>query len=282
MTGFADNPEWLCTVVVIASCIAINATLPVWLRLAKIYDHRKNPGKEGALEDSEVESDNESDGNGNSIISDSQNLIAASKIGSQLGAVLEARPRKTGKANRSKHRKRERDVRYAAGITKIEVSLPTTGSLSGTKSVTRKPSVDDVASIKDVDNEKEGGKTKIHGTEASYERRSCWQVVMEATEWDSSLANLAGFYMVQGLAEKVFAIVELAVISHMIGTTEANAYIMVQYFFELSGILVIGFEEGKNVFSESAFHLLLLKGELTQIFLPSNWYIGATSRWIRQ
>lgn len=276
MTWFADNPEWLCTVVVIASCIAINATLPVWLRLAKIYDDRKNPKKERALKDSGVESDNESDGDG------SQNSIVASTIGSQLDAVLEARPRKTGRADRSKHRKRERDIRYAAGITKIEVSLPTTGSLSGAKSVMSKLSFDDVASIKDADNEKEGGETKFHGTEASYKRRSCWQVVMEVTEWDSSLANLAGFYMVQGLAEKVFAIVELAVISHMIGTTEANAYLMVQYFFELSGVLVIGFEEGKNMSWESAFRLLALKGELTHIFLPSNWYIGATSRWIRQ
>ena len=113
---------------------------------------------------------------------------------------------------------------------------------------------------------------------------------MEVTEWDSSLASLAGFYMVQDVAEKVFSIVELAVISHMIGTTEANAYIMVIFFFELSGILVIGFEEGKDMSRESKrrvkacdnVFLLVLKDELTRIPPPSNWNIGAASRWIRQ
>jgi len=268
----ADNPEWRYTAIVVASCIAFNSTLPIWLRLAKIYDDRKSRGKAESLEDSdaESESDDENDDNAkgsrknspipaidddSSIVSNSQYSIVSSMISSQITAVLEARPRRPGGRNRGdrKQRRCERDIRFAAGMQKfkldrrfdpMEVDLPN-GNFSDAKSVMSKLSVDDVSMNDGVD-EKQGVENMFDKVDTPYERRSCWQVVLEVSDWDSSMASLAsltGFYMVQELTINVASFIEVAVISHMIGIAEADAFIMVSFLLEIAGIFSIGFQE---------------------------------------
>lgn len=254
----ADSPELRYTMIVVAFCIAINMTLPIWLCLAKICDNKKLDGNEDILEGSEISSDDENNTKGSnkaassmsrsglSVVSESQ----YSAIGSLFSAVSEARMTRTGRrANHSKRRKRERDIRLAAGMQKlkvdarfdrIETTLRTNDNFSTAKSVMSKLNVDDI-SMDDGANEKKGIETTLH------KRRSCWRVILEASEWDSSLASLTGFYMVQDMAEQTSNLVTLAVISHMIGIAEANAYMMVDFLFLISGLLVVGFEEAIGI-----------------------------------
>ena len=270
--------------IVIASCTAINLTLPIWLYLAKINDDKKFLGHTGTMEDSDNESESNNEENSeesdtiisksilgaernhgsqmsrvsSSIMSDSQYSMSSSTIGSQISsAILEARRRKPGRADRSRKRRRkqqERDIRLAVamqnsklaveGFNRLEMADSTDVSFSTAVSVMSKLSVNDV-SMNDRVSEKERARKMVHGIEFSNEKRSCCQAVLEVSEWDSSLASLTFFYMVQGLVQKIVAIVNLAIISHAIGITEANAYIMVTFLFEVTGVFVVGFEEGK-------------------------------------
>jgi len=266
---FNDNSEWAYTLIVIASCIAINLTLPLWLRFAKLCDDKKIPGNPGALDDDYAESENDEDNtkgsnknnaspmsrNASSVVSEAQYSVSSSTFGSQVSAILEARPRRPGRSDRTKRRRRERDVRLAAGMQKckidgtfdqMELILSADDSFSRTRSLMSRLSVEDV-SMDDGVTEQQGVETRFDGLDTPYKRRSYWKVLLEASEWDSSLASLSGFYMVQGLVEKITAIIELAVISHLIGITEANAFIMVSFLFEVSGILVVGFQEAIGV-----------------------------------
>ena len=260
---------------VIVACIAINSTLPIWLRLAKIWDHRKTSGKEAAQAISDIDESEGGDDNttnegdikydhdimhmygDSSVVSDAPYSTVSSTVSSQLTAVLESlHPRRTsGHRSDHKRRRRERDIRYAGELSKlkfdekvgeVEMTLPG-GNLSGSKSVMSKLSVDDV-SMNDGVNEK-GDENVYNGMDSiSYERRSCWATLLEVSEYDSSLASLAGFYMVQGLTETITSLVEVAVISHMIGITEANAFIMTTFLFEMTGIMTVGFQEGTDIF----------------------------------
>jgi len=273
-------------VIVIASCTTINLTLPIWLHLAKLRDERKFLGKPDIMEDNddESESDNEenidrsdtSSSNNNemnerkqgsgeprdtpSVLSDSLYSMASSTIASQLSnAILEARPRKLGRADRNKRRRRkqrERDIRLAVGMQKskldeerfdgIEMVVDSNRNFSYTGSVMSKLSVNDV-SLNDGVNEKEVTGKLVRGIDSPYVRRSCCQLVLEVSEWDSSLASLSFFYMVQLLVQKIVAIVEVAIIGHAIGITEANAFIMVTFLFQVTGVFVVGFEEAIGV-----------------------------------
>ena len=271
--------------IVIASCIAINLTLPIWLHLAKCCDDRIHLGKSDTMEDSddESESDNEENSRGNdtnssnnsevnerkhgtqkprgtsSIVSDSQYSKASSTIGSQISsAILEARPRKVGRADRSKkHRRkqRERGIRLAIAMQKsnpdekrfdqVEMIDASNRNFSSAGTVMSKLSINDV-SMNDGVTEKEGSGKIVPAIGFPYKRRSCCQVVLEVSKWDSSLTSLAFFYMIQLVVQKIVAIVELAIIGHAIGITEANAFIMVTFLFEVTGVFVVGFEEGKK------------------------------------
>jgi hypothetical protein len=120
------------------------------------------------------------------------------------------------------------------------------GSNSPAKSAMSKLSVDDV-SMTDGVHEKES-EPKFEAIGSPHERRSCWQVVMEASEWDSSLGSLAGLYILQDISEAVTTLVELGVISTVLGTTEANVYVMVDFLLELTGVLQYGFQEGNVMY----------------------------------
>ena len=238
--------------VVIAVCIVINSTLPIWLRLAKFFDDRKIPAT--SLDDDDDSDDHSKRDNNNSSHKryPASSIISDGRSSTAVGAVLEARPRKTATVDHHKRRKHtERDIRFVIGKQAFGVDHGVDDNLEivaveGTeKSVLGRLSVDDV-SMKEGVTEKGGGVGTNNVQVSPYERRSCFQVALEVSEWDSSLASLAGFYILAGLTDKIVSIVELGVIGHAIGTTEANAYIMVVFLFEITGVLVAGFQEGRS------------------------------------
>ena len=267
--------------ITIVTCVAINSTLPILLRLAKCYDYQKlpkTPIDPEVSSDDESESDNEendssnprkvghppkppSSRNASSVASDSQHLMTSSSVGSPVNSVImEARPRKaqnSGPSKRQRRRKqRERDIRLAVGMQKldsalskedIDETLPLDAGVSASGSVMSKLSLNGV-SMDDGFTENE---INVHGRDPLYERRSCREVIFEVSEWDSSLASLATSYMMQALAEKIAALAELAVIGQAIGVTEANAFLMVNFLFEVTDVFVVGFQEGKNEASRS-------------------------------
>lgn len=262
---FDDNPEWTSTVIVIAICVLINATLPIWLRLAKHRDKATvaSETNDPQLSDDESYSSSENPKGvrksnpegvcGSSVISDAQYSTVSSAVSSQLAAILEARPRRHI-VHRGDHKKRtnERDVRYAAAISSLNYEERSYGvddvipEVDDSKSIMSKLSVGDV-SVNDGVTQKEGVKDMYAVVDTSYERKSCWTSLLEIAEWDSSLTSLAGFFMIQGMTENIISLVQVAVISHMIGTTEANAFIMVTFMFEITNVLTVGFQEAIGV-----------------------------------
>lgn len=260
---FVDNPEWMSTVIVIAICVVINATLPIWLRLAKYRDkatvasETNDPqlSADESCSSSEnskgVRKSNPEDVCGSSVLSDAQYSTVSSAVSSQLAAILEARPRRHI-VHRGDHQNRthERDVRYAAALSTLNYEERSCGvddvvpEVDDSKSIISKLSVGDV-SVDDGVTQKQGVQGMYSIMDTSYERKSCWSSLLEIAEWDSSLTSLAGFFMIQGMTENIISLVEVAVISHMIGTTEANAFIMVTFMFEMTNVLSVGFQEGK-------------------------------------
>lgn len=256
-----ENPEWRYTAFVLAICIVINATLPIWLGIANCCDHRKNSKNAKAALD-EHDSDSEADGRNNhnrgnkqqnhyahSVVSDD----ASSLISSQVSAILEARPGKRGRVDRKKRRKRERDIRSAVGMPRYRVHETTMDELEIVpgnptfESIPSIPSPNSILSRLNTDdfsiNEGIHAGQKLDGS-GQYVRRTCCQALVEVSQWDSSLASLAGFYMVQGVVSAVNEIVKVAIISHAIGLTEANAYIMVSFLITLTFTMVAGSQEG--------------------------------------
>ena len=244
-----DYPEWRPTLIVLAICIGINSTLPIWLRIARFLDDKKSIGAELTLEDSESETSH--NGEGLHIGDDAPNLHAVSDdatsvFGSQLSTILEARPGKKGRADRRKRRKRERDIRFVVGTQQFKVEEQSTDELEIIPSITNCNTNDCSVDAK--------GCTEFQLS--PYKKRSISQVIYEVTQWDSSLTNLAGFYMIQGIVESISEIVHVAIIGHAVGVREANAYIMVQFLFEISGVFVAGFQEGKDASWEAAQSLV--------------------------
>jgi hypothetical protein len=282
---FVYDNDWGLTIIVCVFCTAINLTLPIWLCLAKFCDERKSRRNEMLVvsnipvDESDDDDDDGGDNDDNkndrkfdlmqrsnsSVVSDAEYSTVSStlSISSQLATnFLEARPR-----SYPKRRKRERDIRFAAEISKLNFEeessygmaypFSVTGTVSGgAKSVMSKLSVDDV-SMKDGVNEMEDQQSDANSTMniVSYEKSSWWEKLLEVTDWDTEhqrLCSLAGFYTVQEFTDKISALVELAVISHMIGIPQANAYIMANYLFELTGTLTIGFQEAIGVLAPQA------------------------------
>ena len=270
-----DTDHWGLTIIVCAFCTVVNLTLPIWLRLAKFCDERKNR-RNTLLAVSNVPAD-ESDDDDNkndrkfdlvqrsnsSVVSDAEYSTVSSTLSvrSQLTTTfLEARPR-----GYPKRRKRERDIRLAAEISRLNFEeessyggaypFSVTGTaVSGAKSVMSKLSIDDI-SMKDGVNEMEDQSDANSAMNIPYEKKSWWESLLEVTDWDTEqqrLCSLAAIYTVGEFTETTAALVELAVISHMIGTPQANAYIMADFLFELTGTLTVGFQEAIGVLAPQA------------------------------
>ena len=233
--------------IVVAICIVINSTLPIWLRLARLRDDREYViAAARSLDDSDREG---SDGKEINDAPHATSDAAPSMIESQFSTMLEARTRKKGRVvNHNQRRKRERDIRFAVGMQnfKVEVStndeleiVPSNDSVDFARSAMSRLSGDDV---NDGVDEIVGTRKKLQ--KSPYEKRGWSQVIFDITQWDSSLTSLAGFYMIQGLVESINGIVHVAIVGHAIGIQEANAFIMVQFLFEITGVLVSGFQEG--------------------------------------
>jgi len=235
-------------VAVLTICVVINSTLPIWLGIANCRDYKKQSANAAVVleeNDSESEPEGISKSSPPSVISDG----ASSLISSQLSAILEARPGKKGRVHHKKRRRRERDIRSAVRLPKFKVTettideleiLPGSPSFNPSKSVMSSFNVDDF-SMNDGVNETAGTKFEAH------ERRSCCQTLLEVSEWDSSLASLAGFYMIQGITGGINEIIQVAIIGHAIGLTEANAFIMVSFLMKLTFTVVYGFQEAIGV-----------------------------------
>jgi hypothetical protein len=280
-TDFANDNGWGLTIIVCAVCTAVNLTLPIWLCLAKFWDERKSrrnvmvevSNVPSDVSDNDDDSDNDDNKNdrkfdlmqrsNSSVVSDAEYSTVSStlSISSKLATtILEARPR-----SYPKRRKRERDIRLAAEISRLNFEEESSyggaypfsvagTAVSGAKSVMSKLSIDDV-SMKDGVNEMEDQSDANSAMNISYEKSSWWETLLEVTDWDTEhqrLCSLAGFYTVRGFTEKLSAIVELAFISHMIGTPQANAYIMADFLFELTGTLTVGFQEAIGVLAPQA------------------------------
>lgn len=249
-----DN-MWVLTAIVCALCIVVNLSLPLWLFLARIYDERNATlGISNGSSDEDEEDDNDAVV---SVVSVSEYSAVSSSlsISSQLTTnFLEARSR--SRHPKKRKRERERDIRLAAEISKLNFEevpvraypFSAAGSVSDVKSVMEKLSVDDV-SMNDGVNESEDA-DKNSATNILYEKRSFCETLLEVCDWDTEarrLCSLAGFYTLRGFTETGIELVEVAIISHMIGTPEANAFIMSSFLFHLSATLTVGFQEAIGV-----------------------------------
>jgi len=251
-----DIGEWKSTVIVIGVSIAISATLPIWLWIAKICDKSNHCGKKDPnagnaqrVESFDAYRDDGDQMSESSIDSDDRYSTFSSTVTSQLTALLESRPRRTaGRRSDRRKRRRERDIRYAAEISKLvfEDNASKVGEeidfddFSCAKSVLSKLSVDDIS----MSGTEIRPMTPRTDTQRSLTK---WEKLLEVSEWEPSLASLSGFYMVQGIVENMTEIVLLAIIGHMIGTTEANVYMMTTFLIEMTSVIGVGYQEAIGV-----------------------------------
>jgi hypothetical protein len=100
----------------------------------------------------------------------------------------------------------------------------------------------DAVSVKDAVDALEGFPSKDDVAKQHWLER-----FIEIVEWDiemKRIASLAVPFCIQGAAEGVFQILNVAILGNLVGTREANAYVVVTILLEFTTTLNYGFAEG--------------------------------------
>lgn len=275
----AYDPHWSFTIVIVVVCVLINLSLPLWLRLGDLW-------KKDEKEDAQAQRSQEDGFFNRSTVSGSvasKNLTSRRKgpqsvvsgtssalITDVAAAILDARPRRNAGTHLKGPKKRrvpnggdDRDVRMVAEQTiaqaafqayTADTSVPNSdrGSAREDRSVASlsimsKLDLDDV-SARDAVDAKDAGIMPL--TTIGHSSSSGWEKVLEVADWDKEMrkfTSLAVPFSIQGLTREFFVIVNVAVIGHLIGVTEANAFVVVNILVLFTGTLTKGFAECKQI-----------------------------------
>jgi hypothetical protein len=100
----------------------------------------------------------------------------------------------------------------------------------------------DAVSVKDAVDALEGYPSKD-----DVAKQHWWERFIEIAEWDfemKRIASLAVPFSIQGAAQGVFQILNVAILGKLLGVREANAYVVVTILLEFTATLNYGFSEG--------------------------------------
>jgi hypothetical protein len=281
------DPGWRFTFIIVAVCVLINATLPVWLRLGDLWkkqqhnaetdeDHASRMRDEGFAAKSTISysttcKNNPYGGGGGgtkSVLSGTSSAI----VTDVASAILAARPRRNpgthlkgprvkrapindgvrknnvrlaaehaviaenANANSNSHHSRTIDGLSNGGSTRDDRSVASLSIMSKLDQ--------DAISVHDAVDAKDAGTTPVTVTVHSTSRG--WKKLLEIADYDKEMHKFGtlGFpFALQGFINEFFNIVDVAVIGHFIGVTEANAYVMVHILILFTGTITKGFEE---------------------------------------
>ena len=130
----------------------------------------------------------------------------------------------------------------------------------------------DAVSVQDAVDAHEGSPSH----EAAIEMATPWQRLLRIAEWDFEMKRIAALsvpYAIQGLAEGIFDIINLAVVGNFIGVKEANAFVMVSILLEFTECLTYGFAEGNDS------NLMMVAIQLSPVDLTFICFFGVFSCW---
>jgi hypothetical protein len=101
----------------------------------------------------------------------------------------------------------------------------------------------DAVSVQDAIDAQEGSPYQ----KPSMQKLKGWQQIIEIADWDSEMQRLGTLsipYVIAGATEGFFQIINVAIIGHLLGVKEANAYMSVTILLEFTSVFTYGFTEG--------------------------------------
>jgi hypothetical protein len=180
--------------------------------------------------------------------------VASSTYISQIASVvLNARPRKKRNHHHHHHyhhyqhglerRTREPDEDSRKLSIKAQAAQAhETDDSSVCKSVMSMLDLDAV-SVQDAIDAQEGSPYQ----KPSMQKLKGWQQIIEIADWDFEMKRLGTLsipYVIAGATEGFFQIINVAIIGHLLGVKEANAYVTVTILLEFTATFTYGFTEG--------------------------------------
>lgn len=272
-TDFVDyettsyDPGWRFTLIIVAVCVIINATLPLWLRLGKKREETEEERVLGAQDEGIAANSTVSGSVMSRLLNGPKSVVSgtSSAVATDVAsAILAARPRrnpgthlKGPRVKGSANSDVGRNVRLAAGRviiaensnnTRTNYGLSNCGSMRDDRSIASISIMSkldhDAISVRDAVDAKDAGTTPLSVSVHNASRG--WKKILEIADYDKEMRKfgaLAFPFAAQGFIKEFFAIVDVAVIGHFIGVTEANAYVIVNILVLFTGTLTKGFAE---------------------------------------
>jgi hypothetical protein len=213
----AYNPGWQMTWIVIVACVIVNLSLPLllarWRRRNR--KHRIPPPK--------VETPVEEENDDESVLSSIISKTMETRSSRARHRPSSSHARKKRRPNRARRLQEDDDISFAS-------SLVLNPSLMKGDHPTSKASDFQEASI-------------------VFTNTSTLDQFISISEWDSEARKLVSLwipYSISGAAEGISQTIIIGIISHYIGSKEANAYVVVTIMMEFADTLTYGFAEGKS------------------------------------
>jgi hypothetical protein len=269
------DPGWRFTLILVAVCVLINLSLPLWLRLGNFWkreetdEERSQRLQEDGFFAKSTVSGSVTSKNLNSHQTGPKSVVSGTSsalVTDVASAILAARPRRNpGTHMKGPKKKRtptngvERNVRLAAEHVIAENAHHTRtmdslapssygGSTRDDRSVASLSIMSkldqDAISVRDAIDAKDAGTTPLGVTVHSPSRG--WIKLLEVADWEREMykfSTLAFPFAIQQFTQEFFSILDVAVIGHFIGVTEANAYVMVHILILFTGTITKGFTE---------------------------------------
>ena len=241
----AYDPGWQLTFVVIVTCIFINALLPCFLYCAKKRDREKIRIRETSNKEDTYDDEHSIRGDGSvaSFVSIDKSVKSSASIFSEVASlVLESRANKTHRSHQYKRNGRRTKERKLKGPEARYFQNDDDSILSALE--------EDAVSVSDAIDTENVGKHSIQK-----EVVPILEKLLVSSTWDIDMKKLISLwipYTISGAADGFFQIINVGIISHYIGTKEANAYIIVVILVEFTSTLTYGWEGAVGVLGPQA------------------------------
>ena len=185
--------------------------------------------------------------------STAKSVISSTAISQIASNILEARPRKNRRhilTKTSKEPKRSAD-NPPRKQTPASLGDPLADFDESSVCASIMSNLDqDAVSVRDAIDAHDGATNhKIQVDQTS--PNGLWECLLDIAEWEFEMKRMSSLtipYSIQGVADGLFQIINVAMIGNLIGVREANAYVVVTILIEWTNTITYGFCEGKEVF----------------------------------